>query len=147
MLKKVLLIGSAMLLPLGVANAKKLKTDEHLPGTLVCLTDKNCRCNWDYDWGDRGDDCWCWYKGLSGRDLKGHGVRLMKGGLAATPVCPGPGAPPLGADSVVKLPKSDAPQKFNPTGSPAQPPPPAASRIESVPLPRGNPDKLFQMKP
>jgi hypothetical protein len=86
MLKKIVLVGLAILIPLGVANATRwhhrgdqpeLQTQQP-PQRLVCLTDKNCWCNWDDDWGGEGAACACFYPGFSGRDLKGRGVPVSK---------------------------------------------------------------------
>jgi hypothetical protein len=84
MLKKIVLVGLAILIPLGVANAKRyykrgdqpeLQTQQ-LHEQFTCLTDENCWCDLDVEFWQEGTACECAY-GPSTR-IKGRAARRSK---------------------------------------------------------------------
>jgi hypothetical protein len=97
MLKKIVLVGLvlvglAILIPLGVANAKRYykrgdqpadKTEQHQV-QFTCLTGKNCWCDLDVEFWQEGTACECSYYG---GPAQGHAVRVSKL-MVGTPVCP-----------------------------------------------------------
>ena len=84
MLKKIVLIGLAILIPFGMANARYYKRGnqaeqtQQLHEAYVCNADnKSCSCSLDApDWHD-GTVCWCGYPGIP-EGVVGHATRFTK---------------------------------------------------------------------
>jgi len=92
MLKKIVLIGLAILIPFGIANARYYKRGnqpelqtQQLHEQFTCLTNENCWCDLDVEFWQEGTACECWYGPST--HIKGRAARVSKV-IVGTPVCP-----------------------------------------------------------